>query len=132
MLITEVMDIDLVYVTEDEILEETATRQVRRYGNKMKFQYRCHGGAKDGKLSASATDCGKRKNPARVRAGKMSARIKKRERVRKTKFTKRKTLSQLLVRRNKMLKGPTAKTVTAKNNKVKSDNITTMSSKGTE
>lgn len=132
MLINEIIDIDFVPVPDDEILQEIATRQVRRYGNKMKFQYRCHGGAKDGKLSASATDCGKRKNPARVRAGKVSSRIKKGQRVRKTQFVKRQTLSQILARRNKMLKGPTAKTVTAKNKKLKSSNITAQTSKGTQ
>ncbi len=113
----------------EEILEEGAVRQVRRYGNKMKMQYRCQGGEKDGKLVSKPSECGIRKNPSRVRAGQKSSRIKKGERVRKTAFTKRKTLSQILVRRNKALKGDTAKKATQDNPKTNSDNI---KSKGSE
>lgn len=117
---------------EDVLVEGQVVRQVRRYGDKLKNQYRCQGGDKDGRLVASPSECGIRKDPNRVRAGQRSARLKKGERVRKTKFTKRKTLSQILVRRNKMLKGSTADKVTQNNREIKSDNITTKSGKGTE
>lgn len=115
---------------EDECLEEGAVRQMRRYGTKMKMQYRCQGGDKDGRLVSKPSECSIRKNPKKVRAGQHSARIKKGQRVRKTQFTKRKTLSQILVRRNKMLKGPTADSVTKNNEKVKTDNITSSGSEG--
>jgi len=132
MQINEILNVNLDDLFLEEILEEGAIRQVRRYGNKMKMQYRCQGGEKDGKLVSQPSGCGIRKNPNRVRSGQKSARIKKEQRVRKTKFTKKKTLSQILVRRNKMMKGATADKVTEKNDKVKSDNITTSGTKGTE
>ena len=50
----------------------------------------------------------------------------------KTKFTKRKTLSQILVRRNKMMKGSTAKTVVARNPKINPDTIKSSGSVGTK
>lgn len=115
-----------------EILEEGAIRQVRRYGNKLKFQYRCQGGDKDGELVSKPSECAIRKNPEKVQAGINTARTKKGQRVRKTKFTKKTTLSQILVRKNKMLKGPTADKVIQNNPEIKSDNITTVGSKGTE
>ena len=118
-------------IDEDELLEEGVTRQFRRYGSKLKREYRCHGGAKDGKLVSQPSECGIRKDPNRVHAGQMSARTKKGQRVRKSNLTKRKTLSQILVRHNKMLKGDTAKEVTKNNPKNDSDNITTVSAKGT-
>lgn len=128
MLISEIIELDYD-VYEEEELHEGVVRQVRRYGNKMKQQFRCQGGDKDGRLVSDRSQCGIRKNPARVRAGQRSSRVKKGERVRKSNFTKRKTLSQILVRRNKMLKGATADEVTTNNPKHKSDNIT---SKGSE
>ena len=147
MRINEILDMDTSYSMtetvcgegeefacemEEVIIEGQVMRQVRRYGDKLKNQYRCQGGDKDGRLVASPSECGIRKDPKRVRAGQRSSRLRKGERVRKTQFTKRKTLSQILVRRNKMLKGPTAEKVTQNNREIKSDNITTKSSKGTE
>ncbi len=127
MLINEILQFEL-----DRPIEEAATRQMRRYGNKMTMQYRCSGGVKSGKLRSSPSACGIRKNPNRVRAGQRSSRIKKGQRVRKTKFTKRKTLSQILVRRNKMMKGSTAKTVVARNPKINPDTIKSSGSVGTK
>ena len=128
MLIADILDLDVEEYIEEE-LHEGVVRQVRRYGNKMRQQFRCQGGDKDGRLVSDRSQCGIRKNPKRVRAGQKSSRVKKGERVRKSNFTKRKTLSQILVRRNKMLKGATADDVVGKTPERKSDNIT---SKGTE
>jgi len=129
MLINELLNMDDI---EDEFLEEGVVRQMRRYGSKMKMQYRCQGGDKDGRLVDKPSECSIRKNPNKVRAGQHSSRVKKRERVRKTQFTKRKTLSQILVRRNKMMKGATANTVTQNNKKTNSDTIKSSGSVGTE
>lgn len=112
----------------EETLEEGAVRQVRRYGNKMKMQYRCQGGEKDGKLVSKPSECGIRKNPGRVRAGQKSARIKKGQRVRKTAFTKKKTLSQILVRRNKALKNAAGQ----KDKNLRKDNPDTVKATGTK
>lgn len=120
---------------EMESLEEGAIRQLRRYGNKTKMQYRCQDGDKKGKLVSKPSGCGLRKDPDRVHAGRKSARIKKGQRVRKSNLTKRKTLTKDLMRKNKMFKGATANTVAKEgNNKAKShsDNITSSGSKGTE
>ena len=114
---------------EEEILDEAVERQMRRYGDKMKISYRCKDGDKKGRVVSQPTECTMRKNPKRVRAGLHSSRIKKGERVRKSQFTKRKTLSQILVRRNKMMKGPTADVVTKDN--PKTDAVTSKGSKGT-
>lgn len=95
-----------VYDLDENLIEEAAvTRQFKRYGNDFKRQYRCMSGTKKGKVVATPSTCGKRKDPKRIRIGKVSARRKKGERVRKSKRTKRKTLSKLLVRRNKALRG---------------------------
>lgn len=122
--------------TEDvETLDESVTRQLRRYGNQTKLQYRCQDGDKEGKLVSKPSGCGIRKNPNRVRAGKRSSRIRKGERVRKSNMTKRKTLTKDLMRRNKMFKGPTAKTVLDKGDKesaAASSNIKSAGSKGSE
>jgi hypothetical protein len=95
-----------IYDLDKNIIEEaTAERQFKRYGTKFVRQFRCMSGPKQGKMVKKATDCGKRKDPLRVRLGKKAARMKKGERVRKSNRTKRKTLSQLLTRRNKVLRG---------------------------
>ena len=122
---------DEVLEEVEEALEEGAIRQVRRYGGKMKMQYRCQGGDKDGKLVSKPSECGIRKNPNRVRAGQKSSRVKKGQRVRKTKFTKKKTLSQILVRRNKSLKNAAGEKVKY-NQTVNPDTVKATGTKGTE
>lgn len=83
----------------------TVTRQFKRYGNKLKRQYRCMSGPRKGRLVANPQTCGKRKDPRQVRAGKKSSRLRRGERVRKTKLTKRRPLSQRLQKFNKRLRG---------------------------
>lgn len=129
MLINEILIEDVI--EDDDLLCEGAVRQMRRYGSKMKMQYRCQGGDKDGRLVSKPSECSIRKNPNKVRAGQHSSRIKKGQRVRKTQFTKRKTLSQILVRRNKMMKGATADTVSKDNPKTNSDTIKSTGTVGT-
>lgn len=124
-------------VSEEDLeqVDEAVTRQLRRYGNKTKLQYRCQDGDKKGRLVSQPSGCGIRKDPTRVRAGKRSSRIRKGERVRKSNMTKRRTLTKNLMRRNKMFKGPTAKTVLNKGDKKSansSSNIKSVGSEGTK
>lgn len=91
-----------------DILEETRIiRQFRRYGGKLSRQFRCMGGPKKGRLVTSPSKCGIRKDPKKVRQGKINARHKKGQRIRKTQFTKRKTATKRLMRFNKMMAGKT-------------------------
>lgn len=124
--------IDLETFTDDEITNEAVVRQMRRYGNTTKLQYRCQDGDKEGRLVSKPSGCGIRKNPNRVRAGKRSSRIRKGERVRKSNMTKRKTLTKNLVRRNKILKGPTANTVLNKGVTDTPQSTSNITSTGTE
>jgi hypothetical protein len=79
------------------------TRQMRRYGNTLKMQFRCNFGDKKGRLVSNPSKCGIKKNPLKVRAGVKSSRIKKLIRIRKSKFTKSKAASKRLVRINNWL-----------------------------
>lgn len=84
---------------------ESVKRQFRRYGDKFIRQYRCSTGPKAGRMVAEPASCGIRKDPRKVRQGKRSSRMKKGQRIRKTKFTKRKTASKRLSRLNSRLRG---------------------------
>ena len=97
------------FINDGELMQlaETVDRQFRRYGDKFVRQYRCTSGPKSGRMVVSPDKCGIRKDPKRVRIGKKSARMKKGSRVRKTKFTKRKTQSKRLSRMNATLRGDT-------------------------
>lgn len=93
-------------ILPEQIIEEAAViRQFRRIGNSLKRQFRCTSGPKKGRLVTSPAKCGIRKDPKRVRQGKINARRKKGQRIRKTQFTKRKTATKRLVRLNKMMSG---------------------------
>lgn len=90
-----------------EILEESprVTRQMKRVGNNTKRQFRCMSGDKQGRLVSDASKCGIRKDPNRVRQGKITARHKKAQKARKSKRTKAKPFSRRLVKFNDFLKG---------------------------
>lgn len=94
-------------VVDDDLhsIYEAVDRQFRRYGDKFVRQYRCTSGDKKGRMVSSPEQCGKRKDPVRVRLGKRAARSKKGIRTRKSMFTKRKTASKRLSRLNKTLRG---------------------------
>ncbi len=87
----------------EQLDEARVERQMRRYGNKLKMQYRCNFGEKKGRLVSDPSKCGMRKDPAKVRAGVKSSRIKKQQRIRKAKFTKSKAASKRLVKLNDRL-----------------------------
>lgn len=84
-------------------LNEGANPSFKRTGNEIKRCYRCTSGPKKGKLVADPKECGRRKNPKKVRNGRKVAREKKGVRLRKTSITKRTTLSKLLKRLNARL-----------------------------
>ena len=99
---------EMYEILDDYVISEIAEsvdRQFRRYGDTFLRQYRCTSGAKKGRLVSSPEQCGKRKDPRRVRIGKKAARVKKGIRIRKSKFTRRKTQSKRLSRLNKVLRG---------------------------
>lgn len=92
---------------EYEAMLEKVERQFRRYSGQdtLKRQYRCTTGSKAGRIVTSPEKCGIRKDPMKVRQGKKAARVKKGQRVRKSLFTKRKTVSKRLQRLNKAMRG---------------------------
>jgi len=96
---------EIVEDLDEDLNEAHVKRQFRRYGDTFKRQYRCMSGSKKGLMVTSPESCGKRKDPRRVRIGKKASRVKKGIRVRKSKFTKRKTASKRLSRLNKVLRG---------------------------
>jgi len=95
-----------VYVDgNNEILSEAAVRQWKKQGNTMVKRYRCSAGQKKGKLVATPGDCGKRKDPKKVRQGRKTMRAKKGIIQRKTKIAKKKSISKILTRMNARLMG---------------------------
>lgn len=96
---------EVVYADEDgNILSEAAVRQYKRFGSKIKKQFRCTSGPKKGKIVASSASCSKRKEPRRVRLGRKIARTKKGIRILKSKISKRKSMSKFVSRMNKRLR----------------------------
>ena len=69
---------EIIYTDEENnILSEAAIRQFKRFGTVITRQYRCTSGPKKGKIVASPSACGQRKDPRKVRHGKKVARMKK-------------------------------------------------------
>jgi hypothetical protein len=90
----------------DMLLESPrVTRQLKRIGNNLKRQFRCMSGDKQGRLVSSPEKCGIKKDPNRVRQGKLASRIKKAQKVRKSKRTKMKSFTKRLTKFNDFLKG---------------------------
>lgn len=99
-----------VYTDEDgNILTEAAMRQFKRFGTRIKRQYRCTAGPKKGKIVASPQSCATRKDPRKVRHGRRVARMKQGIRVRKTQIEKRKSISKMVTKMNQRLSGKTPK-----------------------
>ena len=111
MLLDEILyDLDeaceIVYTDEEgNVLNEAAIRQFRRFGTVIKRQYRCTSGPKKGKIVAKPQACGTRKDPRKIRHGKKVARLKKGVRVRKTRISKKKSISRMVIRMNRRLSG---------------------------
>lgn len=106
MFLDEILyECEVVYTDEEgNILNEAAVRQYKRFGSKIKKQFRCTSGPKKGKIVASPQSCSKRKEPRRVRLGRKIARTKKGIRILKSKMAKRKSVSKLVSRMNKRLR----------------------------
>jgi len=99
-----------IFTDEDgNILTEAALRQFKRVGTQIKRQYRCTAGPKKGKIVASPQACATRKDPRKVRHGRKVSRMKKGIRIRKTRITKKKAISKMVVRMNQRLSGKTPK-----------------------
>lgn len=83
---------------------KAAVRQFKRTpSGGVKIKYRCGIGDRKGRLVSNSGQCGVHKDPKKVRAGKISSRRNKGQRVRKTAVTKSHTLTKLISRWNKRL-----------------------------
>lgn len=112
MKVSDILDIcedctfETVVVDEnDNVLTEAAIRQFKRTGNTLTAKYRCTSGQKEGKLVSKPGDCGKRKDPKKIRQGKKVMRSKKKQIHRKGAISKRRSISKTLQRINKRLSG---------------------------
>ncbi len=107
MILNEICyDCQVVIVDEnDNIIEEGATRQWKRIGQKRVMKYRCMSGPKKGKLVSKPGSCGIRKDPKRKRIGKKVMRSKKGTIQRKSKITKKTGISKMLRKLNARLMG---------------------------
>jgi hypothetical protein len=93
--------LDLFYLEESK----RVSRQLKRVGGKLKRQYRCSYGEKQGRLVATPDKCGIRKDPGKVRRGKATARLRKKYTARKSARTKAHTGTKVIQRFNDYLKG---------------------------
>ena len=110
-----------VYVDEeDNVLTEAAVRQWRRIGKKLVRKYRCMSGKRQGKLVKNPGDCGKRKDPLKVRTGRKIMRSKKGIIQRKSKIAKRQQISKLVSKLNARLMGKDVKPQKAQKHKTMS------------
>ena len=82
-------------------LDESAKRALKRDKTKIKKYFRCTSGPKAGMLVSTPGQCGMRKDPRKVRTARRTSRLKKGERIRKSRITKRTGLSRLVTRLNK-------------------------------
>lgn len=97
---------ECVYVDEDDnILSEAAVRQWKRMGSTIIKKYRCLGGVKAGKLVSDPSKCVTKKDPKKVRHGRKVMRSKKGTIGRKSKITKKRSLSKLVAKMNMRLMG---------------------------
>lgn len=87
------------------VLTEGIKRQYKKINGKIEKRFRCTSGNKQGKLVATPATCFKKKDRAKVRRGKKIMRLKKRVISRKTKVSKRKSISKIITRMNKRLSG---------------------------
>lgn len=90
-------------IEPNTFLDEAATRAFKRFGKEIRRYYRCVSGPKAGKLVSDPSQCGKRKDPAKVRNGKKVARSRKGVRIRKTAIAKRTQVSKMVTKMNKRL-----------------------------
>lgn len=90
---------------DDNVLSEGAVRQWKRQGGKLVQKYRCLAGKKKGKLVASPSGCGQRKDPKKVRTGRKTMRSKKGIIGRKAIISKRQAISTRLKKMNARLMG---------------------------
>ena len=93
---------------EDNILSEGAVRMFKRVGKKIIRKYRCTSGPKKGKPVSDPSKCATRIDPKKSREGRKRMRKGKATRKRKSKITKRTTLSKMVSRLNKNLSGRAA------------------------
>lgn len=112
MKLTDIMEgWEVVYVDEDDnVLEESAVRQFKKdpKGNRMLKKFRCTSGPKSGKLVSSPAACSKRVDPKRRKQGRKIMRTKGKTIARKSKVTKKKSISKILTKLNAKMMGKPA------------------------
>ena len=86
-------------------LDESSIRQWKRMGTRLVKKYRCLAGPKKGKLVAQPNGCATRKDPKKVRHGRKVMRSKRGTIARKSKISKRKSMSRVVTNMNKKLMG---------------------------
>jgi hypothetical protein len=111
---------EVIYVDEDNnVLNEAAVRQFKKSkeGNKMEKKYRCTSGQKAGKIVSAPASCSKRIDPKKRRQGKKIMRTKGKTIQRKSKISKKKSISKIVSRLNARMMGKTTKSNTSGTNK---------------
>lgn len=100
-------DCEIVYVDSDgnEVVSESAIRQLKKVGNKLETRFRCMAGPKQGRLVASPGACGVRKDPKKVRQGRRIMQQKGAVIARKSRVSKNRAGSKLVAALNKRLAG---------------------------
>lgn len=93
----------------NEILTEAAVRMYKKIGKKLVRKYRCTSGPKKGQPVSDPSKCAQRKDPKKVRQQKKNMRRGKATRKRKSKITKKTSLSKMARNLNKNLKSNTSK-----------------------
>jgi len=102
-----VVECEEIWVDEsgNEIITEAAKRAFKRIGKEIKRRYRCTTGPKKGKVVSNPILCATRKDPKKVRHGRKIARTRKGVRVRKSRISKRTSMSKMVRRMNQRLSG---------------------------
>lgn len=105
-----VSECEEIWIDENgEVLNEAAIRAFKRVGKEIKRRFRCTTGLKKGKVVSDPKLCATRKDPRKVRVGRKVARTRKGIRIRKSRISKRTSMSKMVTRMNKRLKGPSAR-----------------------
>ena len=101
------VECEVCYFDEDgnELLDEAAVRQYKKIGQNIVKKFRCLSGPKKGKLVSSPTGCATRKDPKKVRRGRIVMRQKGATIRRKGKIAKKKASAQQVIKINKRLSG---------------------------
>jgi len=96
---------EVVYLDSDgnELLDENAIRQFKMVGGKIEKRFRCLAGPKAGRLVSKPGDCGVRKDPKKIRAGRRVMQQKGAIIRRKGSITKKRAGTKRVAKMNQLL-----------------------------